>query len=45
MDRSVPISFIILDAQSVKNTETAENKGYDAGKRTSGIKCHLAVNS
>ncbi len=29
MDRSAPTSFIILDAQSVKNTETTENKSYD----------------
>ncbi|MCT3561143.1 IS4/IS5 family transposase, partial [Lentilactobacillus buchneri] len=36
-------SFIIVDAQSVKNTATAENKGYDAGKKISGIKRHLAV--
>ena len=42
-DRSALTSFIIVDAQSVKNTETAENKGYDAGKKISGIKRHLAV--
>jgi hypothetical protein len=36
-------SSIIVDAQSVKNTATAENKGYDAGKKISGIKRHLAV--
>ena len=40
MGRSAPTSFIILDAQSVK---TAENKGYDGGKKISGIKRHLAV--
>ncbi|OCB83208.1 transposase [Lentilactobacillus parabuchneri] len=34
---------MIVDAQSVKNTATAENKGYDAGKKISGIKRHLAV--
>jgi transposase len=27
----------------VKNTDTAENKGYDAGKKVSGIKRHIAV--
>jgi hypothetical protein len=26
-------SFCIADAQSVKNTDCAENKGYDAGKK------------
>lgn len=36
-------SFCIVDAQSVKNTDTAENKGYDAGKKVSGIKRHIAV--
>ena len=38
-------SFVILDAQSVKNTETAEQKGYDAGKKVSGIKRHIAVDT
>ena len=35
--------FIIVDAQSVKNTDTAEEKGYDAGKKVSGIKRHIGV--
>lgn len=38
-------SFLIVDAQSVKNTDTAENKGYDVGKKISGIKRHIAVDS
>ena len=38
-------SFIIVDAQSVKNTDTAEQKGYDAGKKVSGIKRHIAVDT
>ena len=38
-------SFLIIDAQSVKNTDTAENKGYDAGKKVSGIKRHIAVDT
>jgi transposase len=29
----------------VKNTDTAENKGYDAGKKISGIKRHIAVDT
>ena len=33
---------MIVDAQSVKNTDTAKNKGYDAGKKVSGIKRHIA---
>ncbi|MEB4844451.1 transposase, partial [Paenibacillus jamilae] len=35
----------IVDAQSVKNTWTAEKKGYDAGKKVSGIKRHIAVDT
>jgi transposase len=34
-----------MDAQSVKNTDTAEDKGYDAGKKISGIKRHIAVDT
>jgi len=34
-----------VDAQSVKNTDTAWHKGYDAGKKVSGIKRHIAVDS
>jgi transposase len=34
-----------VDAQSVKNTDTAQNKGYDAGKKVSGIKRHIAVDT
>ena len=43
--RSAKTSFIIIDAQSVKNTDTAEHHGYDGGKRISGIKRHLAVDT
>jgi len=35
----------IIDAQSVKNTDTAQGKGYDAGKKVSGIKRHMAVDT
>ena len=38
-------SFCILDAQSVKNSDTAEKKGYDAGKKVSGVKRHIAVDT
>lgn len=38
-------SFCIVDAQSVKNTDTAREKGYDAGKKVSGIKRHIAVDT
>ncbi|PGS78017.1 hypothetical protein COC69_17210 [Bacillus cereus] len=35
----------MVDAQSVKNTWTADEKGYDAGKKVSGIKRHIAVDT
>ncbi len=35
----------IVDAQSVKNTDTAGQKGYDAGKKVSGIKRHIVVDT
>ncbi len=43
--RSACSAFLIVDAQSVKNTETALLKGYDAGKKVSGIKRHIAVDT
>ena len=38
-------SFGIADAQSVKTTHIAKNKGYDAGKKISGIKRHAVVDT
>nr|WP_108784675.1 transposase [Wolbachia endosymbiont of Bemisia tabaci] len=43
--RNTKTSFCIIDAKSVKNTDTAEEKGYDAGKKISVIKCHIAVDT
>jgi len=43
--RKEKTSFVIVDAQSVKNTDTAENKDYDAGKKISGIKRHIVVDT
>lgn len=43
--RNEETSFIIVDAQSVKNTDSAEEKGYDAGKKVSGIKRHIGVDT
>lgn len=37
--------MVIVDAQSVKNTDTAREKGYDAGKKISGIKRHISVDT
>lgn len=43
--KSCKTSFLIVDAQSVKNTDSAQGKGYDAGKKISGIKRHIAVDT
>ena len=43
--RKEQTSFCIVDSQSVKNTDTAEQKGYDAGKKVSGIRRHIAVDT
>ncbi len=43
--RETQTSFIMIDAQSVKNSDTTEQKGYDAGKKVSGVKCHIAVDT
>ena len=37
--------MVIVDAQSVKNADCTEEKGYDAGKKVSGIKRHIAVDT
>ena len=34
-----------MDAQSVKNTDSAERKGFDAGKKVSGIKRHIVADT
>ena len=43
--RKISTSMVIIDSQSVKNTDTAKEKGYDAGKKISGIKRHIAVDT
>ena len=43
--RSENTPFLIVDSQSVKNTDTAGHTGYDAGKKISGIKRHIAVDT
>ena len=43
--RNAMTSFLMVDAQSVKNTDSAKQKGYDAGKKVSGIKRHLGVDT
>jgi transposase len=38
-------SLGIIDAQSVQNADTATEKGYDGGKKVSGIKRHIVVDT
>ena len=45
LGRSSTTTCLIVDAQSVKNADTAKEKGYDAGKNVSGIKRHIAVDT
>jgi len=35
--RKAKTSMVILDSQSVKNTDTAKEKGYDGAKKLTGI--------
>ena len=35
----------IIDAKSIKNTDTVKEKGYDAGKKVSGIKLYIIVDT
>ena len=44
-DRKEKTRFIIVDSQNVPNADTAEEKGYDGGKKISGIKRHIAVDT
>ena len=45
LGRNEKPTLLIVDAQSVKNTDTAGYRGYDAGKKVSGIKRHIAVDT
>ena len=45
LGRDAKTSFLIVDAQSVKNTDTAEQKGFDGGKLITGIKRHIGVDT
>ena len=38
-------TMTVVDSKSVKNTVTAEEKGYDGGKKISGVKIHLGVDT
>ena len=42
--RNAGSSLLILDVQSLKNTDSAEQKGYDADKKVS-VKRHIAVDT
>jgi transposase len=38
-------AMIIVDSKSVRNADTAKTKGYDGGKKVSGIKIHMGVDT
>ena len=44
-NRNEKTTMGIVDSQSVKNADTAEEKGYDGGKKISGIKRHIVVDT
>ncbi len=44
-ERDEDTTFLIIDAQSVSNTDTAEHKGYYEGKKVSGIKRHIGFDT
>ena len=43
--RDAKTTLLIVDAQSVKNTDTAEQKGFDGGKLITGIKRPIGVDT
>jgi transposase len=45
LGRDPATTFLMVDAQSVKNTDTAEQKGFDGGKMITGIKRHIGVDT
>ena len=45
LGRKPTTRFLIVDAQSVKNTDTAEQKGFDGGKLISGIERPIGVDT
>ena len=42
-DREPYPTIAIIDSKSIKNADPAKLKGYDAAKKVSGIKLHVAV--
>ena len=39
--RAERTTMIIIDSKSIKNTDSGEEKGYDAGKKLPGSSCAL----
>ena len=45
LERNAQPTLLVVDAQSAMNTDTAGSMGYDAGKKVSGIKRHIGVDT
>lgn len=45
LGRSATPTLLIMDAQSVKNSDSADETGYDTGKKVPDIKRHIAVDT
>jgi hypothetical protein len=43
--RKDSITLGIINGQSVQNADTAREKGYDVGKKVSGLKRHIVVDT
>lgn len=43
--REPKTTMVIVDSKTIDNTDTASEKGYDGGKKLSGIKIHIAVDT
>ena len=42
-ERNLSPSMLIVDSKTIQNADTAEEKGYDGGKKKTGVKIHIAV--
>ena len=43
--RNPKTTMVIIDSKTIDNADTAKEKGYDGGKKISGVKIHVAVDT